>query len=362
MGSQFGHIFRLQTFGESHGRAIGGIIDGCPSGIELNLEAIQAELNRRRPGTSSLSSPRKEADQVEWLSGIVDGKTLGSPIGFIIRNKDANPDAYKSFKDTYRPSHADFTTEAKYGIRDWRGGGRASARETASRVVGGAIAKQILSSMSDIEIVAWVNSVSDIEAKVNPNTIQATDIQKSEIKCPDPTASALMIKKIHAAKLNKDTVGGIISVVCRGVPAGLGDPVFDKLEANLAKAMLSIPATKGFEIGSGFSGTLMHGSEHNDLFVPGDPHPTTITNHSGGIQGGISNGMPILFNVAFKPVSTIFQAQKTVNKENRSEIINPRGRHDPCVLPRAVVIVESMAAICLCDHMLRQRAIGHFTR
>ena len=357
MGSQFGHIFRLHTFGESHGRAIGGIIEGCPPGIELDLEGIQQTLNRRRPGQSNLTSPRKESDRVEWLSGIIDNQTLGTPIGFQIRNKDADSSAYREFKDRYRPSHADFTTEAKYGIRDWRGGGRASARETAARVVGGAIALQVLQTVAPVEILAWVNSVGNIQAKVDKKTVTATSILKSKIQCPDPEASQLMIARINAVKKERDTVGGVISAICRGIPPGWGDPVFDKLEANLAKAMLSIPAAKGFEIGSGFSGTLMKGSEHNDTFIPGNPHPTTTTNHSGGIQGGISNGMPIYFNVAFKPVSTIFQPQQTVNKDNQVQSINPRGRHDPCVLPRATVIVESMAAICLCDHMLRQRAI-----
>ena len=358
MGSQFGHLFRLHTFGESHGVSIGGIIEGCPPGIQLNLDRVQYALNRRRPGRSDLSSPRNENDEVEWLSGIVDNQSLGSPIGFRIRNKDADPSAYRPFKDSYRPSHADFTTEAKYGIRDWRGGGRASARETACRVVGGEIALQVLQSLAPIEIIAWVQSVADITSNIDSDTISHQAVLESEIQCPDPLASQLMIDKIKAAKRDKDTVGGVISAVCRGVPPGWGDPVFDKLEANLAKAMMSIPAAKGFEIGSGFSGTLMKGSEHNDRFVPGNPYPTTQTNYSGGIQGGISNGMPIRFNVAFKPVSTIFKSQNTVNRFNEAEVLTPRGRHDPCVLPRATVIVESMAALCLCDHMLRQRAIA----
>ena len=351
----FGKVFQLHTFGESHGKAIGGIIQGCPSNIPIDMAQIQSQLDRRKPGQSKLTSPRKESDTVQILSGIFEGKTLGTPIGFIIPNKDANSNAYKSFKSTYRPSHADYTYDAKYGHRDWRGGGRSSARETACRVVGGAIAQQILEYVTNIKIMAWVSQVENISTQMSWRNFSEECIESSLIRCPDKDASAKMIQVIEQARVDKDTVGGVITCVCQNIPAGLGEPVFHKLEAELAGAMLSLPASKGFEIGSGFKGTTMRGSTHNDPFSIVKDAVVTESNNSGGIQGGISNGMEIFFNVAFKPVSTIFQAQKTITNTIEQTIINPRGRHDPCVLPRAVPIVEAMAYLVLCDQYLLQQ-------
>lgn len=351
-GNSFGERFRITTFGESHGAALGVVIDGVPAGLALDLAAIERELARRRPGQSALTTPRKEADTFEVLSGLFEGRTLGSPLTFLFRNVDADARAYAPMKDLYRPSHADFTTQAKYGHRDWRGGGRASARETVARVAAGAVARQLV---APIEIVAWVHRVGDIEGPdvwdLDPAAIEATPVRSH------PDAAAAMEALIRAVRAEGDTIGGVIRAVCRNVPVGLGEPVFDKLEADLAKAMLSLPAAKGFESGSGYAGTRMRGSQHNDAFVPGpNGLPITTTNRSGGIQGGISNGMPITFTVAFKPVATIFQPQATVDVHNQPATLTPRGRHDPCVLPRAVPIVEAMAAIVLADHLFRARA------
>jgi chorismate synthase len=358
MGSGFGRLFRVTTFGESHGGGLGAVIEGCPPGIALDIDRIQSELNRRRPGQSALVSARNEPDTVEILSGVFEGKTLGSPIGLLVRNKDADPAAYEPFKDRYRPSHADFTTEAKYGIRNWQGGGRASARETVARVAAGAIAKQVLAAMAGVEIRAWVASVGAICADVDPLTVRAETVESNPMRCPDPAVAASMQAIVEDVRSRGDTIGGVVQLVATGVPVGLGDPVFDKLEADLAKAMLSLPASKGFEIGSGFAGSSMLGSEHNDAFVATEAHgqPRTATNHSGGIQGGISNGMPVVLRVAFKPVATIFQSQDTVTSDGEAATIKPRGRHDPCVVPRAVPMVEAMAALVFVDHLLRHRA------
>ncbi len=351
-GNTFGDQFRVTTFGESHGGGLGVVIDGVPAGLELDLAQLDYQLARRRPGQSTLTTPRKEADAVEVLSGLFEGRTLGTPLTFLFRNVDADARAYAPFKDLYRPSHADFTTQAKYGHRDWRGGGRASARETVARVAAGAVARQLI---APIEIVAWVHRVGDIEGpdvwEVDPAAVES-----NLVRCPDPAAAAAMEALIRAVRAEGDTVGGVVRAVCRNVPAGLGEPVFDKLEADLAKAMLSLPAAKGFESGTGYAGARMRGSLHNDAFAPG-PHglPITTTNRSGGIQGGISNGMPVTFTVAFKPVATIFQPQATVDVHNQPATLTPRGRHDPCVLPRAVPVVEAMAAIVLADHVLRAR-------
>lgn len=354
--SGFGRAFRLTSFGESHGGAVGGVIEGCPPGLTLDLERVGAALRRRRPGQSALTSPRSEADALEVLSGLFEGRTLGTPIGFAVRNTDADPSAYAELKDTYRPSHADYSYEARYGLRAWAGGGRASARETVARVAAGAIALQVLESLGPVEIVAWVDRVHDVGARVDPASVTAAQVEESGVRCPDPDASAAMEARILEARAAGDSVGGVIRAVARGVPAGLGEPVFDKLEAELARAMLSLPAAKGFEIGSGFAGTRMTGREHNDAFVPdGAGGIATRTNRSGGIQGGISNGMPIELAVAFKPVSTVFHAQDTVDREGTARTLTPRGRHDPCVLPRAVPIVESMLALVLVDHWLRWR-------
>lgn len=356
MGSTLGRLFQVTTFGESHGGAIGAVIEGCPAGLRLDLDRIQAELDRRRPGQSALVTQRKETDQVEVLSGLFDGLTLGTAIALLIRNKDAKPAAYEPFRDKYRPSHADFTYDARYGVRAWAGGGRASARETAARVAAGAVARQVLESLGPIEIVAWVDRVHRVQARVDRRRVTGEAVERNVVRCPDPEAAAAMEARILEARKAGDTVGGVVRCVARGVPAGLGDPVFDKLEADLGKALLSIPAAKGFEIGSGFAGTELTGLEHNDPFVP-DPDRgiATTTNRSGGVQGGISNGMPIELAVAFKPVATVFREQDTVDEHGRATTLVPRGRHDPCVLPRAVPIVEAMVALVLADHWLRWR-------
>jgi len=345
-GNTFGTIFRLTTFGESHGIAIGGVIDGCPAGLQLDLEAIQKELNRRKPGQSEIVTQRKEPDIVNFLSGIFEGVTTGTPIGFTIENADQKSRDYSHIKDAYRPSHADYTYDKKYGIRDYRGGGRSSARETACRVVAGAVAKQLL---KDIKINAFTSSVGDIFVN---KPYQDLDFNKTEanlVRCPDEAVAEKMIARIKEIRKQGDTIGGTITCVLQNVPVGLGEPVFDKLHAELGKAMLSINAVKGFEYGSGFCGVSMKGSEHNDLF---NADGTTQTNLSGGIQGGISNGMDIYFRVAFKPVSTIMQKQKTLDKYGNIVEIQGRGRHDPCVVPRAVPIVEAMAALVIADYYL----------
>ena len=359
MGNTFGRLFRVTTFGESHGGGIGVVIDGCPPNIDISDAEIQRELDRRRPGQSKLTTQRKEEDRCEILSGVFEGKTLGTPIAILVRNKDARPEDYLEIARKFRPSHADFTYEAKYGIRNWQGGGRASARETIGRVAAGAVAKKILPAFySEFEIVAYVAQIHEIIAKINRSTVKMRDVEQNAIRCPDAAAAKKMASLIEQIRGEGDSVGGVIECVARGVPPGLGEPVFDKLEADLAKAMLSLPATKGFEIGSGFTATRMRGSEHNDPFEMRGGKIRTATNNSGGVQGGISNGEEIYFRVAFKPTATIAHEQKTVTASREQTKLAARGRHDPCVLPRAVPIVEAMAAIVLCDHALRQKAIG----
>ena len=358
MSSRFGKVFQITTFGESHGGGVGVVIDGCPPRLALDIAEIQAELDRRRPGQSRLTTPRQEADQAEILSGLFEGRTIGSPIALMVRNKDARSSAYVDMKDLYRPSHADYTTEAKYGIRAWAGGGRASARETIGRVAAGAIARKLLREVAGIEIVAWVQRIQEIEAQVNLDSVHADQVDESLARCPDPEASERMVERIDEVRKAGDSVGGIIECVARHVPAGLGEPIFEKLDADLAAAMLSLPAVKGFEVGSGFAGVELRGSEHNDSFIPSeDGTPRTATNRSGGIQGGISNGEPLLFRVAFKPTATVGVSQDTVDKNGEAVKLEARGRHDPCVLPRAVPIVEAMTALVLADHWLRQRTV-----
>jgi chorismate synthase len=345
-GNTFGRIFKLTTFGESHGKAIGGVIDGCPSGLRLNLDAIQKELNRRKPGQSEIVTQRKEPDTVEFLSGIFEGVTTGTPIGFIIENANQKSKDYSHIKNTYRPSHADYTYDKKYGLRDYRGGGRSSARETACRVVAGAVAKQLL---KDIKINAFTSSVGDIFVNKPYQDLDFNNIESNPVRCPDKTTAEKMISRIKEIRKQGDTIGGTVTCVLQNVPIGLGEPVFDRLHAELGKAMLSINAVKGFEYGSGFCGVTMKGSEHNDLF---NADGTTKTNLSGGIQGGISNGMDIYFRVAFKPVATIMQKQNTLDKAGNIIEMQGKGRHDPCVVPRAVPIVEAMAALVLADYYL----------
>jgi len=359
MGSSFGVLFCITTFGESHGPGLGVVIDGCPPRFPLDVAQIQAELDRRRPGQSRLVTQRKEADQVEILSGVLDGLTLGTPIAMLIRTQDARSKDYEGNARAYRPSHADYTYDAKYGIRAIAGGGRSSARETAGRVAAGAVAQQLLAQRG-IEIVAWVDEVSGITASVDDRTVTRAGVDINDIRCPDAAIAARMIERVEQARKAGNSVGGVIRAVARGVPAGWGEPVFDKLDADLAKAMMSIPAVKGVEIGSGFAGTLMTGSEHNDLFERrADGVIGTKTNRSGGIQGGISNGEAVTLRIAFKPTATIMQAQDTVDPEGNPAVLSPKGRHDPCVLPRAVPIVEAMMALVLIDHCLRQQARGY---
>ena len=359
MANSFGQLFRVTTFGESHGGRIGVVIDGCPPKIDVSEADIQRELDRRRPGQSKITTQRKEEDRCEIVSGIFNGKTLGTPITILVRNKDARAEDYVEIAKKFRPSHADFSYEAKYGIRNWQGGGRASARETIGRVAAGAVAKKILSILySNFEIVAYVAQIHKIVAKINRSSVKMKDAEKNAVRCPDVAAAKRMESLIGQIRDEGDSVGGVIECVVRGIPAGLGEPVFDKLEADLAKAMLSLPATKGFEIGSGFAATHMRGSEHNDPFEMRGGKIRTATNNSGGVQGGISNGEEIYFRVAFKPTATIAHEQKTVSISREQTKLSARGRHDPCVLPRAVPIVEAMAALVLCDHALRQQAIG----
>ena len=362
MGSSTGRLLRVTTFGESHGGGLGAVIEGLPGGLPLDTALIQRDLDRRRPGQSSLTSARGEADQVEILSGVFEGLTLGSPVALLIRNQDARPDDYVAFKDMYRPSHADFTTEARYGHRAWAGGGRASARETAARVAAGAVARQLLRVEAEVEILAWVEAVGGLRAEIDPDAVTLDAVEASAVRCPDRALAVEMEALIRSVRAEGDSVGGVIGAVARGVPAGLGDPVFDKLEAELAAAMLSIPACRGFEIGAGFASASQRGSEHNDVFLPGPGAPRTATNRSGGVQGGISNGMPITLRVAFKPPATILRPQATVDREGRPAVLAPRGRHDPCVLPRAVPIVEAGVALVLADHWLRWKAIRPVAR
>ncbi|TYP75087.1 chorismate synthase [Aquimarina intermedia] len=352
-GNTYGTVFRITTFGESHGVAIGGVIDGCPAGITLDFEAIQQELNRRKPGQSAIVTQRKEPDTVAFYSGIFEGKTTGTPIGFAIKNANQKSKDYSHIKNSFRPSHADYTYTQKYGVRDYRGGGRSSARETASRVVAGAIAKQVL---KDITFNAYVSAVGPLKIEKPYDQLDFAEIEKNDVRCPDPVMAQDMETFIKQIRKDGDTVGGVVSCVISGVPVGLGEPVFDKLHAELGKAMLSINAVKGFEYGSGFDGAQLRGSEHNDLF---NTDGTTKTNLSGGIQGGISNGMDIYFNVAFKPVATIMQDQDTINDKGEEVVMQGKGRHDPCVVPRAVPIVEAMAALVLVDFYLLNKTIKY---
>jgi chorismate synthase len=356
MANTFGHLFRITTWGESHGAGVGVVVDGCPPRLELTEADIQPELDRRRPGQSKIVTPRKESDTVQILSGTFEGKTLGTPISLWVRNEDARPEAYSEMAVKFRPSHADYTYQAKFGIRSWPGGGRSSARETVGRVAAGAIAKKLLRERYGVEILAYVQQVRHIAASVDPERVTAAGIESNIVRCPDRAAAERMIRLIEKARKAGDTVGGIVEGVARGVPPGWGEPVFDRLEADLAKAMLSLPASKGFDIGSGFGGILLTGAQHNDAFRAKGGKVYTPTNRSGGIQGGISNGQTVYFRVAFKPVATIMRMQETVDAGFRNTTLKGRGRHDPCVLPRAVPIVEAMTALVLIDHALRHKA------
>ena len=356
MPNSFGKLFTVTTWGESHGGAVGAVVDGCPPGLPLAAAEIQTELDRRRPGQSDVVSPRQEEDRIEILSGLFEGRTTGTPISLLVRNTDARPGAYDEMRLKFRPSHADFTYQAKFGIRDHQGGGRSSARETVGRVAAGAIAKKILRLAGGVEIRAFVARIHDLEAPRPDHFPTLAEVEATPVRCPDPATAARMIRRIKAVRARGDSLGGLIECRVRRVPAGLGEPVFDRLEADLAKAMLSLPATKGFELGSGFAGTLLKGSEHNDLFERRGGRVRTRTNFSGGVQGGISNGEEIYFRVAFKPTATILRPQATVDVAGRATRLQARGRHDPCVLPRAVPIVEAMTALVLVDHWLRQSA------
>lgn len=362
MASTFGTVFRISTWGESHGGGVGVVVDGCPPRLPISEEEIQIELDRRRPGQSSIVSQRRESDRVRILSGVLDGLTLGTPISLMVENEDARSRDYDEMRTKYRPSHADFAYDQKYGIRAWSGGGRASARETVGRVAAGAIAKRVLACFG-VEVVGWVDRVHHIEASVDSETVTIERVEATPVRCPDPEIAARMIEHIEAIRKAGDSVGGTVGCVARGVPAGWGEPVFDKLEADLAKAVMSLPACKGFEVGSGFRGIELTGREHNDAYfaedAPGDgkPHVFTPTNRSGGIQGGISNGMPIVLRAAFKPTATIMATQHTVTTDHENTELAGKGRHDPCVLPRAVPMVEAMVALVLADHALRQAAL-----
>lgn len=351
----FGQLFRITTFGESHGKAIGVTVDGCPAGVEIDDEKIQLELDRRKPGQSKITTQRKEADQVQILSGVFEGKTTGTPIGMVIFNQDQRSRDYSHIMDTFRPSHADFTYHTKYGFRDYRGGGRSSARETAARVAAGAIAKQML-AQAGMEFNAYVSEVGDIRVDDDYSKLDFSEIEKNIVRCPDAEKAEQMIELIDGVRKDRDTIGGIVSCVIKGSPAGLGEPVFDRLHAILGSAMLSINAVKGFEYGSGFEGTKLRGSEHNDsFFTDEEGNVRTKTNYSGGIQGGISNGEDIYFKVAFKPVATIMVDQDSIDKEGNPAVVSGKGRHDPCVVPRAVPIVEAMAALTIADFWLRSK-------
>ena len=356
MANSFGHLFRITTWGESHGGGVGVVIDGCPPRLELTEADIQPDLDRRRPGQSKLVTPRQEPDKVQILSGTFEGKTLGTPISLWVRNEDARPEAYAEMATKFRPSHADYTYLAKFGIRNWQGGGRTSARETIGRVAAGAIAKKILRERFGVEILAYVRQVQRLVAGVDPEKVTASQIEANLLRCPDATAAGKMIRLIEKTRRAGDSVGGIVEGVARGVPPGWGEPVFDRLEADLAKAMLSLPASKGFDIGSGFGGILLTGTQHNDPFRMKGGRVRTLTNRSGGIQGGISNGETIYFRVAFKPVATVMHEQQTVDTQFKNTTLKGRGRHDPCVLPRAVPMVEAMTALVLVDHALRHKA------
>lgn len=353
MSSSFGTLFRVATFGESHGVGVGAVVDGCPPNLPLSAADIQAQLDRRRPGQSDLSTPRQEADRVTILSGVEGGRTLGTPIGLLVHNEDQRPGDYGEMDTVPRPSHADFTYQFKYGLRARSGGGRASARETIGRVAAGAIAEKLLRLRYGVEIVAWVSAVGAVSVEIDSELVSRERVDAHPVRCPGPAAEemAALIREVRDAR---DSIGGVVSCVCRNVPAGWGEPIFDKLEAKLAQAMLSLPATKGFEIGSGFAGTTLRGSQHNDPFVRKGDRLGTVTNHAGGVLGGISSGEPLLFRVAFKPVATIGLPQATADYDGNPVILQAKGRHDPCVVPRAVPIVESMAALVLADLALRQ--------
>jgi chorismate synthase len=355
VGNTFGRLFRTTTWGESHGVAVGCTVDGCPPLLELSEADIQPDLDRRRPGQSRLASARQEEDRVEVLSGVFEGKTVGSPIALLVRNRDARPREYDALRDVFRPSHADFTQEAKYGFRNWQGGGRASARETVGRVAAGAVARKLLRVECGVEIVGYVRRIHTVEALVDPASVDFVTVESSPVRCPDAKAAEAMIAVVDAVRAEGDSVGGIVECVVRGAPAGWGSPVFDKIEADLALGMLSIPAAKGFEIGSGFEGTRWKGSEHNDAFVLRDGRIRTVSNRSGGVQGGITNGEDIVFRVAMKPTATVRKPQRTVTRSGEETTVEVHGRHDPCVVPRAVPIVEAMAALVLADHFLRHR-------
>jgi chorismate synthase len=356
MANSFGQLFRITTWGESHGGGVGVVIDGCPPRLKLTEADIQPDLDRRRPGQSKIVTPRKETDTVQILSGTFDGKTLGTPISMWVRNEDARSEAYTEMATKFRPSHADYTYFAKFGIRAWPGGGRTSARETIGRVAAGAIAKKILRENFGVEVLAYVKQVQKLVAEVNPDTVKAKQIESNIVRCPDATTAEKMIRLIEKTRSAGDSVGGIVEGVARGVPPGWGEPVFDRLEADLAKAMLSLPASKGFDVGSGFGGITLTGLQHNDPFRMKAGKVHTVTNRSGGIQGGISNGETIYFRVAFKPVATVMHEQDTVDMNYRNTTLKGRGRHDPCVLPRAVPMVEAMTALVLVDHALRHKA------
>ena len=356
MANSFGQLFRITTWGESHGGGVGVVIDGCPPRLNLTEADIQPDLDRRRPGQSKIVSPRKESDTVQILSGTFEGKTLGTPISLLVRNEDARPEAYSEMATKFRPSHADYTYLAKFGIRNWQGGGRTSARETIGRVAAGAIAKKILRERFGVEVLAYVKQVQRIVAEIDPDRVKLRDIEANIVRCPNQAVAEKMIRLIEKMRRAGDSVGGIVEGIARGVPPGWGEPVFDRLEADLAKAMLSLPASKGFDIGSGFGGILLTGLEHNDLFRMKAGKVRTLTNRSGGIQGGISNGETIYFRVALKPVATVLHEQDTVDIHHHNTTLKARGRHDPCVLPRAVPMVEAMTALVLVDHALRQKA------
>lgn len=357
MSSQIGTLFRIATWGESHGGGVGVVIDGCPPRIPLSEEDIQPELDRRRPGQSEIVTPRKEKDRCKILSGVFHGETLGTPICVVVMNEDARPEAYAEMEKAYRPSHADFTYQAKYGIRNWQGGGRASARETIGRVAAAAVARKVMQKLfPGVEVVSYVKTIRHLKCEVDPATVTTAAVEANMARCPDAATAEAMIAYIKEVRAAGDSVGGVVECIVRGLPAGLGEPVFDKLDADLAKAMLSLPATKGFEVGSGFAGTLLTGTEHNDAFEMRDGAVRTKTNRSGGVQGGISNGEPVVFRVAFKPTATVFKPQQTVTSGGEEVELQARGRHDPCVLPRAVPMVDAMTWLVLCDHALRHRA------
>ncbi|HSE96028.1 MAG TPA: chorismate synthase [Methylomirabilota bacterium] len=358
MGNTFGQLFRVTTWGESHGGAIGAVVDGCPPRLPLSEADIQPDLDRRAPGQSALVSQRKESDTIRILSGVFEGQTLGTPISLLIPNEDMRPGDYRDVREKYRPSHADYTYEAKYGIRDWRGGGRTSARETAGRVAGGAIARKLLTERYGVEVVAWVSKVARLVVECDVEKVTRAEVDRTPIRCPDLAVAERMIAAVESARKAGDSLGGVVTCAVRGCPPGWGEPVFDRLEADLARGALSLPASKGFEIGSGFAGTDLTGAEHNDEFYLEGTRVRTRTNRSGGVQGGITNGETIYFRVAFKPTATIMREQRTVTTAPREEAtLQGRGRHDPCVLPRAVPMVEAMTTLVLADHALRQEAL-----